>query len=140
MNSKWVEKFFQLSIFKLIQIDPNTPTDRFPLEMEPALNASLTDRKKPIRFSLFPARIGDPTEGLELDPESGTLRVHSTFLDAALRGAAARNSTEAEVFIVVRAYNVEQPAFFSDVSVALLIRRSGEAMLTLYSHIQKGFD
>lgn len=103
------------------QVDPSAD---FPLTMSPPLNASLADHQ-PIQFSLFPARPGDPTDGLELDQRNGQLRVHRNFLDAVRAangsGKATKRRDATEVFVVVRATNAAQPEFFSDASVALLV-------------------
>ncbi|KAL3082214.1 hypothetical protein niasHT_037852 [Heterodera trifolii] len=110
---------------------------RFPIAMRPPLNASLAGGRLPIRFTMFPARADDPpTDGIEIDEHSGQLWVHRRFVDAALNAAASANRSSGsssdrgdhqsppgtEAFIVVRATNRAHPEFYSDASVALLIR------------------
>uniref|UniRef100_A0A914I5N4 Cadherin domain-containing protein n=1 Tax=Globodera rostochiensis TaxID=31243 RepID=A0A914I5N4_GLORO len=128
-------------VFERISYDFEVePSARFPLVMQPSLNATLADHR-PIRFSLFPARAGDPTDGLHIDAESGQLLIHRQFLDAIKAinqssgaheqgvqqrlpssSTARSRNTAAEVFIVVRATNRAHPEFYSDASVALLVR------------------
>lgn len=102
------------------------------------MNASLAGGQQ-IRFSLFPARSGDPTDGLEIHPQTvqhnisfffklnsfqwqGQIRVHQHFLEHFPEKGG-------EVFLVVRAVNDAAPEqFFSDASVELIVLPKGRAV------------
>ncbi|KAL7078498.1 hypothetical protein ACQ4LE_002801, partial [Meloidogyne hapla] len=96
------------------------PEGRFPVVFPP-LNASLAGGgSENIRFNLFPARINDPTDGIEIHPKTGQIRVRRSFLRHFPSGKGG------EVFLVVRAINQalndKQQKYFSDSSISIIIK------------------
>nr|CAD2168865.1 unnamed protein product [Meloidogyne enterolobii] len=97
------------------------PEGHFPVVFPP-LNASLAGGgSENIRFNLFPARSNDPTDGIEIHPKTGQIRVRRSFLRHFPSGKGG------EVFLVVRAVNQalndKQQKYFSDASISIIIKQ-----------------